>query len=454
MFALRLRTPNGIEAMLSALPERGRFCLDGVQGHPEGRWTFLGAEPAEVLEARFGERAPLSVFARLDPVVDGAPEWHPDRDPIEGDPIDLEPSEVPHWVGLVSYDAAWSDPSAFGIRAEPRLPRDDWPVVWFGRYEALIAVDHAGGAAWALGADEAKCRQLEARVAPDLERQDFAQVGTLRGEDPARHRARIETALSAIGAGDLYQVNLARHWRVPYAGSPLALWSAMRDVSPVPLGIYLDMERGAVVCRTMERFLRWERGTGRLRTSPIKGTIARSGSDDPGEARELRADAKERAEHSMIVDLMRNDLSRVAQIGSVEVLEPLRVEPFAALSHLVSTVECVTRPSVGLVEVLQATFPPGSVTGTPKLAAIELIEREEDLARGVYTGALGYVDRGGGLSLAVAIRTAIVSGGTATYFAGGGLVSASVPAREVAETELKARVFLEAIQRIRDENSD
>ena len=147
----------------------------------------------------------------------------------------------------------------------------------------------------------------------------------------------------------------------------------------------------------------------------------------------------------MIVDLMRNDLGRVAEIGTVKVDAPLIVEPFTGLYHLVSTVSCTTRPEVSIEDILKATFPPGSVTGAPKIRALEVIEELEQHPRGLYCGALGFVDHEGGLSLAVAIRTAIVCNGRVYYWAGGGIVEASNPAAEVAETELKARVFLDAI---------
>jgi para-aminobenzoate synthetase component 1 len=148
----------------------------------------------------------------------------------------------------------------------------------------------------------------------------------------------------------------------------------------------------------------------------------------------------------MIVDLMRNDLSRVAELGSVRLDGVLEVEPFARLLHLVSTVRCTTRPEVGLCDVLEATFPPGSVTGAPKLAAVALIEALEAVPRDVYTGAVGFVDRTGGLSLAVAIRTAIAERGELRYFAGGGIVEASDPERELRETELKAQVLFDAAE--------
>jgi anthranilate/para-aminobenzoate synthase component I len=438
--ALRWTQAPAPEAIARALPASGRFWLDGHAPHPEGRWTFLGARPSAQRAVPFGAADPLSALRRL-----GAPP----ADALRGEAVALDPASIPWWVGFVAYDAAWSDPPRFGLRTPPRLPRPAQPVLWVGRYERLIAVDRAREETFVLAEDADACRRLiatlEARPAEGSAEPPAARATV---EDRRHHRRRIERALEAIAAGEIYQVNLARRWSAPHAGSPLPLWLAMRDASPVPLGAYLERDGHAVLARTMERFVRWHRPSRRLWTSPIKGTIARSGADDRGEASRLAADAKERAEHSMIVDLMRNDLSRVAEVGTVRVVAPLRVEPFAGLSHLVSTVECRTRAGVDPADVLEATFPPGSITGTPKLRAMELIEREEAHARGVYTGAVGYVDRAGGLSLAVAIRTAVVAAGEVSYFAGGGLVSASEPDREIAETELKARVFLDALARM------
>ncbi|HEX2675665.1 MAG TPA: chorismate-binding protein, partial [Polyangiales bacterium] len=166
---------------------------------------------------------------------------------------------------------------------------------------------------------------------------------------------------------------------------------------------------------------------------------------DHAEAARLARDPKERAEHAMIIDLMRNDLSRVAELGTVSVPQIMAVERYAGLSHLVSSVRCTTRAECGPRALLEAAFPAGSITGTPKLRAIEIIAAIEPAARGVYTGTYGYLDRAGGLSLAVAIRTAVVERGRARYFAGGGIVEASQVERELAETTLKARVFSDAI---------
>jgi anthranilate synthase component 1 len=272
-----------------------------------------------------------------------------------------------------------------------------------------------------------------------------ARVGACTVDAPALHLAAIARALEHIAAGDVYQVNLARRWSAPFEGDALALFLAMRRASPVPLGFFVDTGTHAVASRTMERFLDWEGPGGRLASRPIKGTIARTGADDD-EARALASDAKERAEHAMIVDLVRNDLGRVADVGTVRVERIMEVEPYAKLAHLVSTVACRTRRDATLRDVFDATFPPGSVTGAPKIAATRIIGALEAHARGAYCGAVGFVDQAGGASFAVAIRTAQVQGGVVRYHAGGGIVSASVPERELAETELKARAFLDAVE--------
>jgi anthranilate synthase component 1 len=213
----------------------------------------------------------------------------------------------------------------------------------------------------------------------------------------------------------------------------------------VPFGYFMEASGHAVLSRSMERFLRFRRSDGALWTSPIKGTIARAG-DEQAEAESLRADPKEHAEHAMVVDLMRNDLSRVSVPGSVKIRELMRVLPFAGLSHLISTVEGTAQPELTLGAILEGTFPPGSVTGAPKLSALRIIEELEDSPRGIYTGALGFLDRGGGFSFSVAIRTAVVCAGELEYLAGGGIVVDSDPERETQETDLKARVLLRAIE--------
>ncbi|MDH5675505.1 MAG: anthranilate synthase component I family protein [Myxococcales bacterium] len=446
-----------LDELARRLGDRPGLCwLDGSAAHPEGRYSMLMSDPVEWVVAPAGDPEPLARLAQLQSRAPDAAAPDPGSD--RHGPLPL-PSEVPRWVGYLAYDLCFT---VGARRSRPPEPTSDAPLLCFARYAAVLIERHQDGRRFVIGDDAKSCQDVFARLqvpaaaggASAESCQDvFARPacrapGPLHIPDPAAHLAAIAQAKDAIAAGDVYQVNLARRFEARFAGDALALWSALRDASPVPLGMYFHARGPRVLSRSMERFLRWHRPSRALRTRPIKGTVARApGGDAQGRA-DLLADPKERAEHVMIVDLMRNDLSRVAELGSVRVEEALRVEPFAGLQHLVSSVACRTRPDLGLRDILEATFPPGSVTGTPKLRAIEIIDQLEAAPRGLYTGALGFVDRAGGLSLSVAIRTAVLHGERLHYYSGGGIVEASDPQRELAETELKARVFFDALQRL------
>lgn len=428
MFTRPLSAELGPEAVARRLARRpGLAWLDGEVGFGDaGRWSFVGSDPVQVVSAGPDAPEPLAALRQLHvPVPEqqaGAPAGGP------------APERVPCWIGSLSYDAL----SALG---GPRQSAG----VWFARYDALLAYDHLHERGFVVGDDAAACAGFVARLMASQPEPLRAHAHDLRHPDPAQHLAAIARALEHIGRGDIYQVNLARRWSAAFAGEPLALFLAMRRESPVPLGFYQAQGERSLSARTMECFLDW-RGPGRtLLSRPIKGTRARADAELSQVAEGLRDDPKEQAEHTMIIDLMRNDLGRVAELGSVEVAERLQVEPYAGLCHLVSTVRCKSRAALSLAELVEATFPPGSVTGTPKLRAMQILETLEPVGRGPYTGAVGHVDRSGGARLAVAIRTAVVQGRELSYWAGGGIVADSVPERELAETELKARVFLDAL---------
>jgi anthranilate/para-aminobenzoate synthase component I len=415
-------------AALSLSHFRHLSWLDGGLAYGrEGEWSFLGVEPTELREVHEGA-SPWQILDEL------ARPFRPDDRVTAA--FDLPIAEVPRWIGHVSYDAWWSG------KGPRRLRGGGSPVLSFARYDALLAFDHRNDRVFAVGDDAERCRWLAARANETVTPGTFAAI-ELTSTPIAAHRSSIEAALEHMRAGDIYQVNLARRYQAAFRGCPLALYLRMRERSPVPLGAFMQRPTFCLLGRSMERFLRYRSSDGALWTSPIKGTLARAG-DDASEAVALRADPKEHAEHAMIVDLMRNDLGRVARYGSVHIDTLMEVQPFAGLNHLVSTVRATARDGLTLGQLLAETFAPGSVTGTPKKRAMEIIEALEPHARGIYTGAYGFVDRSGGVSLAVAIRTATLEGDVLTYWAGGGIVVDSQPDKEVAETELKARMFLEA----------
>ena len=252
----------------------------------------------------------------------------------------------------------------------------------------------------------------------------------------AEYGVAVEAVRDAIEAGNVYQVNLVQHLSAPFAGDPTALAAALAPLRPVQPQPFRG-ERWTVVSASPETFL-VRRGR-RVWTCPIKGTRPRGG------AAELRESPKDAAEHLMIVDLERNDLSRVCEPGSVTWPQLMAPEPLAGVEHLVSRVEGTLRADVGLAELLEATFPGGSVTGAPKIAALDLIAALEPVGRGASMGALGVVRGNGDLELALTIRTFAVADGRIHLWVGGGVVWDSDPVEEVEESLVKARPLLEAI---------
>jgi para-aminobenzoate synthetase component 1 len=252
----------------------------------------------------------------------------------------------------------------------------------------------------------------------------------------AEYGAAIEDVRVAIGRGDVYQVNLVQHLSAAFAGDPRALATRLAPLRPLEPEAFVT-DTWAVVSASPELFL--ARRGDRVWTMPIKGTRPR------GAAAELRGSEKDAAEHVMIVDLERNDLSRVSKAGTVRWPELMATRELAGVEHMVSTVEGTLRDGVGLAAILDATFPGGSVTGAPKIAAVDIVARLEPLGRGASMGALGRVYGNGDFDLALTIRTFAIAEGAIHLWVGGGIVWDSDPATEVEESWTKARPLLDAI---------
>jgi anthranilate/para-aminobenzoate synthase component I len=231
------------------------------------------------------------------------------------------------------------------------------------------------------------------------------------------------------------------------SGDPWSLYRRLREVNPAPFASYFELPEVAIASCSPERFLRLEPDRS-VESRPIKGTRPRgSGPDEDRSSRaRLACSAKDRAENLMIVDLVRNDLGRVCEIGSVDVPELMTIEDYASVFQMVSTVRGRLRADRDAVDLIRATFPPGSMTGAPKIAAMQIIDRLEPMRRGIYSGALGYIDVRGGLDLCVVIRAALVKAGRAYVHAGGGIVADSDPAGEYHETLDKARPLAAALE--------
>jgi anthranilate synthase component 1 len=264
-------------------------------------------------------------------------------------------------------------------------------------------------------------------------------------QTPDEFMQKVATAKAAIAAGEVFQVVLSQRFDVAASTAPLQLYRALRAINPSPYMFLLDLGDVALIGASPEVLVRVEEGEVLLR--PIAGTRRRGRDDTEDEAlaADLLADPKELAEHHMLLDLGRNDVGRVAEPGSVRVLDPLHIERYSHVIHLVSDVRGRLRAGADALDALAAAFPAGTVSGAPKVRALELIGQLEPTRRGAYAGAVGYLDIRGNLDTALAIRTMVAGGGVVSVQAGAGIVHDSVPAHEHAECEAKARAALAAI---------
>ena len=265
----------------------------------------------------------------------------------------------------------------------------------------------------------------------------------------------VERAKDYIAAGDCMQVVIGQRLKKRYTESPLSLYRALRSLNPSPYMYFYDMGDFQIVGASPEILVREERlpdASRKVTIRPLAGTRPRGATPEADAAleAELRADEKERAEHLMLIDLARNDIGRIALVGSVKVTEAFAIERYSHVMHIVSNVEGVLRPEVGQLDVLRATFPAGTLSGAPKVRAMEIIDELEPVKRGIYGGACGYVSFAGDMDLAIAIRTGIVQNQTLYVQAAAGIVADSVPEKEWAETEQKARALLRAAELVEE----
>jgi len=350
-------------------------------------------------------------------------------------------------VGYLAYEA--------GRATAPRARRHACPVplAVLRRYDPVLVFDHTTHQ-WTLvsgTAARARAPWLErlTSVSPASER-PFAGASLRAVWEADRHRNAVGRIREYLAAGDAYQVNLTQPFVASLPVPACALFARLARLHPVPYGAYLDCGEFQIVANSPELLLR--RRARRLETRPVKGTRPRGAEPaaDAAQAEALLASPKDRAEHVMIVDLERNDLGRVCETGSVAVERLLALESHPTVHHLVSIVTGRVAAGVDLATILAAIFPGGSITGAPKVRAMEIIAELEDAARGVYTGAFGLFDPRGDLELALPIRTAVVQGGLVTYHAGGGIVADSDPDSELAECWTKTAALRRALDPTRE----
>lgn len=416
-----------------------------------GRWSYVAADPWALFTVRGGR-------AFLDgEVLDGAPldalRRLVGREARDGD--DDMPPFVGGAIGVLAYD--------FGRRLE-RLgePAEAEPVpeAMFGLYDTFLAFDHVEGRVRLISTgrpeidEAARRRRAQARADLFLMRLDrpAGPPGATRlafrpTVDRATHEARVAAGIEHVLAGDVFQVNLAQRFVAPLPADfdALAFHGVLRAVNPAPFAAFLAFGAVEIASASPERFL--EVRDGRIEARPIKGTARRvvDPAEDALAAARLALSEKDRAENVMIVDLMRNDLSRVCEDASIDVPVLCGIESYAGLHHLVSVVTGRLAPGRDAIDAVAAAFPGGSITGAPKIRAEEIITELEGHGRGVYCGSIGWLGHDGSMDLDIAIRTVVFRDGEATVSVGGGITALSDPAAEYDETLTKAaRIFVAA----------
>lgn len=431
--------------------------LDSALQQPTlGRYSFLTADPFEF----------LGLSGPADPLVELGKQlarWRcetvPGLPPFQGGA-----------AGLFSYDLCHY------IEKLPRPRMNEFPVpdLAVGLYDWVLAFDHVADRAWLIstgfphGRADQRIRQIEfvlatlvARKHKDSPRRAIEEnqlasrfsvatmahlEGLFSNFDRPGYLETIRRAIEYIHAGDCFQVNIAQRLLYPQRLSNVELYHRLRERNPATFAGYFDLGDYVIASASPERFLRVERGE--VETRPIKGTRPRGATpeEDDVRANDLLRSGKDRAENVMIVDLLRNDLGRVCQYGSVRVADLCRVESYPFVHHLVSEVRGRLRPDAGPLDLLRAAFPGGSVTGAPKVRAMEIIAELEPNSRGAYCGSLGYIGFDGTMDTNLLIRTITAGYGWLQFPVGGGIVADSIPEREYEETWHKAEGLLRALR--------
>ncbi|MEJ2803973.1 anthranilate synthase component I [Comamonadaceae bacterium PP-2] len=473
-----LETPLSLYLKLAHAKDSGAysFLLESVVGGERfGRYSFIGLPARTHLRASgFGDQA------RTEVVTDGQV-----TETDHGNPLDfiaayqkrfkvaLRPG-LPRFCGGLAGYFGYDTVRYIERKLEKSCPPDTLgcPDIMLLQCEELAVIDNLSGKLYlivyadpaqpeAYATAKRRLRELREQLkysvsapiirptAPHAVEREFAK---------ADYIAAVERAKELIAAGDFMQVQVGQRLRKRYTESPLSLYRALRSLNPSPYMYYYNLGDFHVVGASPEILVRQEstifngEEAQKITIRPLAGTRPRGNTPEADKAaeRELVADPKERAEHVMLIDLARNDIGRIAQTGSVEVTEAFAVERYSHVMHIVSNVEGKLNEGMSAIDVLKATFPAGTLTGAPKVHAMELIDQLEPSKRGLYGGACGYISYAGDMDVAIAIRTGIVKDDTLYVQAAAGVVADSVPELEWKETEAKARAMLRAAELVEE----
>jgi anthranilate synthase component 1 len=455
-----LDTPLSIYLKLANRPHS--YLLESVQGGERfGRFSFIGLPAAARIEAH-GNRV-----TTIDRGNSGTIEVDDTLAFIESYLAQFKAAPCPATVksrfcgglaGYFSYDTVRYIEHKLTGHAKP--DNLNTPDVLLLLSEELVVVDNLSGKlylivyvnpeqqnAYQSGHDRLKTLLAKLRQPVAIPTEQAVASGDAVSEFPeADFKAAVERAKRYIYDGDIMQVVLSQRTSKPFNASPLALYRALRSLNPSPYMFFYHLDDFHIVGASPEILVRLEGNTVTVR--PIAGTRPRGKNpqEDTELAVDLLADPKEIAEHVMLMDLGRNDIGRVAQTGSVKVTEKMEIENYSHVMHIVSNVEGKLKPELTAIDVLRATFPAGTVSGAPKVRAMEIIDELEKSKRGVYAGAVGYLGFNGDMDLAIAIRTGVIKDGQLHVQAGAGIVADSIPHNEWIETQNKAKALLRAAE--------
>ena len=433
MKIIEIKNPPTVEALIESFGRRP-FCfiLDSAQSNDGlGEWSFFGSDPYKKVSGDLSDLR-RSMFEYTSPV-------HPVI-PFTGGA-----------VGYLSYD--------YGRRLEeiPTICLDDRsiPDMQFNLYDGVAAFNHYSGVLYLVGHNF----HVDADIVLERIRAIVEDTSDVSATNPVRSEwswnlskqeffTAVERVRDYIASGDVYQVNLSRRARCSFEGDPIRLYCALRRGNPAPYCAYMDLNDWQIISTSPEQFLR-KRGRN-LETRPIKGTCPRGANKEADYRQEavLRSSEKDRAELLMIVDLERNDLGRVAEFGSVRVEGLYKLEHYARVIHQTARVHAKLTAGKDIYDTLAALFPGGSITGAPKIRAMEIIEELEPNRRGVYCGSIGYIGFDGDADFNIAIRSLHLKDGYLDYQAGGGIVWDSIPEAEYQETLDKALAIRESIDQL------
>jgi para-aminobenzoate synthetase component 1 len=458
----RLSPPDAFELFRN---EPFSFFLDsGMDTHKLGRYSFIGSDPFLVLSTR-GSEIILNRGAEKSRLI-GNP-FDVLNYFLEIYHLDSCSSPVPLIGGAVGY---FSYDLCHFIERLPSTAVDDLklPECYLGFYDLVLAFDNLQGKAYVISTGFPELRETEriekAKKRLNEMKNKLADVSNSSTEIPftptsfpmeqvtlkggfthQEYVDAVEKARQYIIAGDIFEVNISQRFEAELSITPYELYKRLRQINPAPFACYLGFDEVTVVSASPERFIR-TRGDW-IETRPVKGTRPRGKTPEEDEAlaNELLSSVKDRAENIMIVDLERNDLGRVCSYGSVKVTELTILEVFPTVFHLTSTVEGRLREGKNCIDLLKATFPGGSITGAPKVRAMEIIDELEPTKRSIYTGNIGYLSFNGDLDFNIAIRTFLVKGSKAYFQVGGAVVYDSDPEAEYQETLDKGKALVAAL---------